>query len=137
MRDKWGGRYSGCRSVFIVTDNTNLEGEEVEGVGVMKDEVLKLEEIEVPHTLGGSVRSYDDDISLVVYYEVIRRDLNRRRIYECRFDERLKGKDERSTLLTYTGFHGGLEHLMTETRLIDEMFTSVMGECVIYFIYYY
>ncbi len=28
-------------------------------------------------------------------------------------------------------FRGGLEHLKIETRLIDERFTSVMGECVI------
>ncbi len=38
---------------------------------------------------------------------------------------------ERSTRLTYTGFRGGLEHLKIETRLIDERFASVMGECVI------
>jgi hypothetical protein len=31
----------------------NLGGEEVEGVGVMKDEDLNLEEIEDSHTLGG------------------------------------------------------------------------------------
>jgi hypothetical protein len=47
-------------------------------------------------------------------------------MYECRCDERLKGKGEGSTRLGYTGFRGGLEHLEKETRL-----TSVMGECVI------
>ncbi len=26
-------------------------------------------------------------------------------------------------------FHGGLEHLKIETRLIKERFTSVMGQC--------
>ena len=31
----------------------------------------------------------------------------------------------------YTGLYGGLEHLKIETRLIDERFASVMGECVI------
>ena len=41
------------RGVFIITDNTKLVGEEAKGVGVMKDEELKLEEIEVSHTLGG------------------------------------------------------------------------------------
>ncbi len=30
----------------------------------------------------------------------------------------------------YTGLHGGLEHLKIETKLIDERFASVMGECV-------
>jgi hypothetical protein len=66
-----------------------------------------------------------------VYYESIKRELKRRPIYECRCDERLKPKSERSTLLTYTGLLGQLEHLKIETRLIDEKFASVMGECVI------
>ncbi len=46
-------------------------------------------------------------------------------LYEYRCDERLKDKAEGSTLLTYTGLHGGLEHLQIETRLIDERFASV------------
>ncbi len=53
-----------------------------------------------------------------------------RPIYECRYDERLKTKTEESTHLTYTGFLGELEHLKLETRLIDEMFASVMCEHV-------
>jgi hypothetical protein len=74
-------------------------------------------------------------------------------MYEYRCDERLKVKDEGSTIHwvargtgtpkdrdevnrrevydRYTGFCGGLEHLKIETRLIDERFPSVMGECVI------
>jgi hypothetical protein len=40
-------------------------------------------------------------------------------------------KAEGSTLLTYTGLCGELEHLKIKTRLIDERFASVMGECVI------
>jgi hypothetical protein len=52
-------------------------------------------------------------------------------MYECRCDEKLKGTAEGSRLLVYTGFRGGLEHLKIETRLIDERFPSVMGECVI------
>ncbi len=44
-----------------------------------------------------------DFVSYVVYYETIKRELNRILIYECRCDERLKAKDERSTRLTYTG----------------------------------
>ena len=51
---------------------------------------------------------------------------------EYRCDERLKDKSEGSTRLTYTGLVGGLEHLKIETRLIDERFTSVMGECVVW-----
>ncbi len=51
-------------------------------------------------------------------------------MYECRCDERLKTKSEESTLLTYTGMYGKLEHLKIKTMLIDEMFSSVMGKYV-------
>jgi hypothetical protein len=44
--------------------------------------------------------------------------------------ERPKTEGEGSTRLTDTGLIGGLEHLKIETRLIDERFVSVMGECV-------
>ena len=64
----------------------------------------------------------------IVYYETIKRELNRRLIYECRCDERLTDKVEGSTRLAYTGFGGGLEHLKIKTRLIDERFPSVRGE---------
>ena len=70
-------------------------------------------------------------LSCFVYYASIKRELKRRPIYECRCDARLKTKVEGSTRLTYTGLLGGLEHLKIETRLIDERFPSVMGECVI------
>ena len=71
--------------------------------------------------------------SCFVYYEVIKRELNRRLIYEYRCDERLKAKAEGSTRLAYyhTGLRGGLEHLKIKTRLIDEKFPSVRGECEI------
>ena len=59
---------------------------------------------------------------------MIKRDLKRKLIYECRCDDRLKPKTEGSTRLTYTGLCGGLEHLKIETMLIDERFVSVMGE---------
>jgi hypothetical protein len=49
-------------------------------------------------------------------------------MYDCRCDERLKTKGEESTCLVYTGLLEELEHLKIETRLIDEMFPSVMGE---------
>ena len=54
-------------------------------------------------------------------------------MYECWCDERLYVKSEvheGSTRLGYTGLSGGLEHLKTETRLIDDRYSSVMGECV-------
>jgi hypothetical protein len=37
-----------------------------------------------------------------VYYTTIKREQNKRLIYECRCDERLKAKSERSTHLAYT-----------------------------------
>ncbi len=39
--------------------------------------------------------------------------------------------EEIFTRLAYTGLRGGLEHLKTETRLLDERFASVMGQCEI------
>ena len=60
----------------------------------------------------------------------MKRELKTKVIYDCRCDERLKTKDEESTRLTYTGLLEELEHLRIETRLIDEMFASVMGEYV-------
>ena len=65
------------------------------------------------------------------HYSSIKRELKTRPIYECRCDERLKPKGEESTCLAYTELLGELEHLKIETRLIDEKFASVMGECVI------
>ena len=38
--------------MFIITDKAKLVGEEAKVVGVMKDEEIKLEEIESSHTLG-------------------------------------------------------------------------------------
>ena len=69
--------------------------------------------------------------SVVVYYESINREIQTRPMYECRCDERLKPKGEECTRLAYTGLVGEPEHLKTETRLIDEKFPSVMGECVL------
>jgi hypothetical protein len=65
----------------------------------------------------------------VVYNESIKREIKIRPTQERPCDERLT-KFEESTRLTYTGFHGELEHLKIKMRLIDEKFVSVMGECV-------
>ena len=64
-----------------------------------------------------------------VYYESIKRGIKRRLIYEYRCDERLKTKNEESTHLVDTGLVVELEHLKTKTRLIEEKFASVRGEC--------
>ena len=47
------------------------------------------------------------------------------------FGRRPETKDDESTCLSYTGLLEALEYLKIETRLIDEKFASVMGECVI------
>ncbi len=41
-----------------------------------------------------------------------------------------KTENEESTLFSYTCLIGELEHLKIKTRLLDEKFASVMGECV-------
>ncbi len=66
---------------------------------------------------------------IVVYYESIKRELKRRLIYAYRCDERLKTKKEESTRLVHTRMVVELEHLKTKTRLIDEKFASVRGDC--------
>jgi hypothetical protein len=38
---------------------------------------------------------------IIVYYKAIKREINRKLIYECRCDERLNAKAERSTRLGY------------------------------------
>jgi hypothetical protein len=65
------------------------------------------------------------------YHESIKRELKRRLIYEYRCDEKLKPKTEESTRFTDTGLVVELEHLKIKTRLIDEKFASVRGECEI------
>ena len=45
---------------------------------------------------------------IVVYYESIKRELNKRLIFDCRCDARLKAKAEESTRLAYTGWRGEL-----------------------------
>jgi hypothetical protein len=73
---------------------------------------------------------YEFFVWFVVYYETIKREVKIKPISECRCDERLKTKPEVSTCLSDTGLIGELEHLKIKTRLIDEKFPSVMGECV-------
>jgi hypothetical protein len=48
-------------------------------------------------------------------------------IHECRCDGRLQTK--RFTRLSYTGLVVELEHLKIKTRLTNEKFVSVKGEC--------
>ncbi len=70
-------------------------------------------------------------IFFVVYYESIKREIKIRCIYDCRYDERLQTKTKEFTHLTHTGRVVELEHLEIETRLTNEKFASVKGECAI------
>ena len=67
----------------------------------------------------------------VVYYESMKRNRKIKPIYECRCDERLKTKTKEFTRLAYTGLVVELEHLKIKSRLTNEKFASVKGECEI------
>ncbi len=77
----------------------------------------------------------------MIYNESIKRETKRRLIYEYRCDESLKTKTEESTHLTVRNLHTSvgsvprptveLKHLKIKTRLTDEKFASVRGECEI------
>ena len=60
----------------------------------------------------GKVVYYMTHIHWVVYYESRKRELTTRPIYECRCDERLKTKVEKSIRLTYNGLLGELEQVL-------------------------
>ena len=64
---------------------------------------------------------------VVVYYESLKRELKTYNIYECRCNGRLQTK--RFTRLAHTGSVVELEHLKIKTRLTNEKFASVKGEC--------
>jgi hypothetical protein len=64
-----------------------------------------------------------------VYYESMKRNLNIKPTYECRCDGRLQ--TNRFTRLSYTVLVVELEHLKMKTRLTNEKFPSVKGECEI------
>ena len=66
----------------------------------------------------------------VVYYESLKRELKTKPIKECRCDERLQTRVEESTHLACPRLVAELEHLKIETRCLDEMFPSEMGEYV-------
>ncbi len=65
--------------------------------------------------------------TMVVYYESMKRKLKIKPIYECRCNGRLQTK--RFTRLAHTGLVVELEHLKIKTRLTNEKFASVKGEC--------
>ncbi len=60
---------------------------------------------------------------------VVKREVNKKLIYECWCDERLKAKDERSTRLTYTLFSGeGVDAtLVSNTLRYIRITNSVRG----------
>jgi hypothetical protein len=69
------------------------------------------------------------DNLLFIMNESIKREVKIKPIYECRCDERLQTKTKRFTRLSYTGLVAELEQLKIKTRLTNEKFPSVKGEC--------
>ena len=63
--------------------------------------------------------------------EVNKREIHEKPTYECRCDGRLQTKTKRFTRLSYTGLVVELEHLKIKTKLTNEKFASVKGECEI------
>jgi hypothetical protein len=74
------------------------------------------------------VNSLHNSTSTTTSLESIKREVKTIPTCECRCDERLKTELEESVRVPYTGFLGELKHLKIKTRLIDEIFRSVMGE---------
>jgi hypothetical protein len=66
---------------------------------------------------------------IFVYYESMKRKLKIKPIYECRCNGRLQTK--RFSRLSHTGLVVELEHLKIKTRLTNEKFASVKGDCEI------
>ncbi len=80
----------------------------------------RVEEVSAQHALAviaTNAETQGRESFIVVYYETMKRELNKRLIYECRCGERLKAKAERSTRLAYTVLRGGLEHLKIKTSI--------------------
>ena len=73
--------------------------------------------------------SRGSDVTSVVYYESMKRKVKIKPIYECRCNGRLQTK--RFTRHTHTESVVELEHLKIKTRLTNEKFESVKGECEI------
>ena len=69
------------------------------------------------------------EVLFFIMNESMKRKLKIKPIYECRCNGRLQTK--RFTRLTHTGSVVELEHLKIKTRLTNEKFASVKGECAI------
>jgi hypothetical protein len=90
-------------------------------VGVMEDN--KLRDLRVPHT--GNFLFWKETCLLWIDEAKA----NIKPTYECRCNGRLQTK--RFTRLSHTGLVVELEHLKIKTRLTNEKFPSVKGECEI------
>ncbi len=75
-----------------------------------------------------SIKTKTEESTYVFYYESMKRKLKPiKPIHECRCNGRLQTK--RFTRLSHSGLVVELEELKIETRLTNEKFTSVKGEC--------
>jgi hypothetical protein len=90
-------------------------------VGVMKDYNLKLRNLSASYTLGR--------LCIMNLYRIDEAKAKIKPMYECRCNGRLQTK--RFTRLSHTGLVVELEHLKIKTRLTNEKFAIVKGECEI------
>jgi hypothetical protein len=96
---------------------------------VSQQETWSGQTLKTPKYLSACDRDEPTPTFVDVYYESIKRELKIKPIYECRCDGRLQTK--RFTRLAHTGSVVELEHLKIKTRLTNEKFASVKGECEI------
>ena len=108
--------------LFSITDKSRGKGNTKIGVSVLlRDKKVRLENVKASDTpvCTDSYYRAQGHSFIIVYYSVIKRELNRRPIYEYRCDERLKVKDEGSTRLVHTFLNGGLEQPITFLFIIN------------------
>jgi hypothetical protein len=96
-------------------------------VGVMED--YKLRDLRASHTLVSMTPNQMDTAATCCLLWIDEAKANVKPIYECRCNGRLQTK--RSTRLSHTGLVVELEYLKIKTRLTNEKFASVKGECEI------
>jgi hypothetical protein len=92
--------------------------------------VARQNKLEIPNEEEeGTTREIHKYDGYVVYYESMKRKLKIKPTDECRCNGRLQTK--RFTRISHTGLVVELEHLKIKTRLTNEKFASVKGECEI------
>jgi hypothetical protein len=71
----------------------------------------------------------NQEIESESYYESRKREVKTKPMYECRCDERLKTKSEKSTHISYTGLIGELDSGTRTPKHRDEVNRRDVSEC--------